>query len=422
MFTIVILSIIPVIIWGFMEPLGLRFLNLSTITTSLGQILGLVGMTLFSINLILAGRFKFLDKYFKGLDKVYANHHKFGAIAFSMLLFHPLFLVVKYAIVSLRDAGLFFVPFVDIYITWGIISLILMIILLAITFYTNFKYQIWKFTHKFMTLAFVFAILHTFYISSDISRNNFLRYYIFTLAFIGLVMSVRKAFLDRVFIKKFKYKVRNTNKLNQDIVEVEMEPLNQRMIFVPGQFAFFSFLGKGVSAESHPFSMSSSIKENNLKIIAKNLGDYTDDLKDLKSGDRVLIDGPYGNFSYKKVNNKNQIWIAGGIGITPFLSMIKTLPSDYKVDLYYSVRENKDAIRVGELQEVARRNPNFRYKLWVTNDKGYINAGLVSSLSGSFNDKEIFLCGPTAFMQSLENQFTASGVDIKKIHYENFSL
>ncbi len=422
MFTIVILSIIPVIIWGFMEPLGLRFLNLSTITTSLGQVLGLVGMTLFSINLILAGRLKFLDKYFKGLDKIYINHHKFGAIAFSMLLFHPLFLVVKYVTVSLRDASLFFVPFIDTNITWGIIALLLMIILLAITFYTNFKYQNWKFTHKFMTLVFVFAILHTFYISSDISRNNFLRYYIFTLALIGLVVSVRKAFLDKVLIKKFKYKVKNVNKLNQNIVEIEMEPLNERMMYSPGQFAFFSLLSKRVSTESHPFSISSSGKENNLKITAKNLGDYTSELKDLKSGDSVLIDGPYGSFSYKKVKNKNQIWIAGGIGITPFLGMTKTLESDYKVDLYYSVRENKDAVRVGDFQEVTRRNPNFRYKLWITNDKVYINAELISNLSGNLNDKEIFLCGPTAFMKSLENQFVSLGVDIKKIHYENFSL
>jgi predicted ferric reductase len=405
-----------------MEPLGFRFSDLGAITTSLGQIFGLVGMVLFSITLILAGRYKFLDKFLKGLDKVYHNHHKLGAIAFILLLFHPLFLVVRYAMMSIHDAGLFFIPFINMPITWGIISLILMIIFLGITFYTRLKYQIWKFTHKFMTLAFFFAVFHTLVISSDVSRSNLLRYYILLFALAGLFSISRKVFFDQLPINRYRYKVKNINQLNQDVVEVEMISLNKKMIFAPGQFAFFKFKSGKVSSESHPFSISSSTSENNLKIIVKNLGDYTNLLKKLRVNDGVLVDGPYGNFSYKKIKNKNQIWIAGGIGITPFLSMAKTLESDYKVDLYYSVKGNKDAIRVGDLQEVARRNPNFRYKLWVTNDNGYIKLEIISKMSGSLNDKEIFLCGPSGFMESLESQFISLGINAKKIHYENFSL
>jgi predicted ferric reductase len=422
MFIIVILSIVPVIIWGFMEPLGLRFLDFNSITTSIGQILGLVGMVIFSITLILAGRFKFLDKFLKGLDKVYSNHHKLGAIAFSMLLFHPLFLVVKYLSISIRDAGLFFVPFTNMPITWGLISLLLMIIFLGITFYSKVKYHVWKFTHKFMTLAFFFAVIHTLVISSDISRNILLRYYILLLALVALFAVIRKTFFEQISANRFKYKVKNVNKLNQDVIEIEMEPLDKKMLFSPGQFAFFSFLGGSISKESHPFSISSSRMDNNLKIIVKNLGDFTSGLSNLKLNDGVLVDGPYGNFSYKKIENKNQIWIAGGIGITPFLSMAKTLESDYKVDLYYSVKENKEAVSMEILSEIEKSNLNFKSNLWIANDKGYINAGLISSQSDGLKDKDIFLCGPVGFMESLKNQFVSLGVDIKKIHYENFSL
>jgi len=422
MFIVVILSVIPVIIWGFMEPLGLRFLDLNSIATSIGQILGLVGMVLFSITLVLAGRFKFLDKYLNGLDKVYSNHHKLGAITFSMLLFHPLFLVVKYLSISIRDAGLFFVPFVNMPITWGIISLILMIVFLGITFYSRVKYHVWKFTHKFMVLAFFFAVIHTLVISSDISRNILLRYYILLFALVALFAVIRKTFFEQISANRLKYKVKNVNKLNQDVIEIEMEPLGNKMTFIPGQFAFFSFLSGSVSKEYHPFSISSSKSDDNLKIIVKNLGDFTSCLSNLKSNDVVLIDGPYGNFSYKKIKNKNQIWVAGGIGITPFLSMAKTLESDYKVDLYYSVKENKEAVSMEILGEIENRNPNFKSNLWIANDKGYINAGLISSQSSGLKDKDIFLCGPAGFMESLKNQFVSLGVDIKKIHYENFSL
>jgi predicted ferric reductase len=422
MFIITILSLIPVIIWAFMEPLGSRFINFNAITTSIGQILGLMGMVLFSVNLILAGRLKFLDKHFKGLDKVYVNHSKLGAIAFSMLLFHPLFLVIKYITISTNAAALFFVPFINMPITWGIVSLLVMIILISFTFYIKLKYHIWKMSHKFMTLAFFFAVLHTIFISSDVSRNNLLKYYILFLAVIGILVITRKTFLEKFPINKFKYKVKNTIQLNKDILEIEMEPVNKRMAFNPGQFSFFSFIGKDISGESHPFSISSSNQDNNLKITVKNLGDYTSLLSNLKIDTDVLIDGPYGYFSYKNIKNKNQIWIAGGIGITPFLSMAKVLENEYNVDLYYSIKEEKEAIYKNEFESLSEKNPNFKFILWDATFKGYINSGSILNFSKKLEDKDIFLCGPSMFMESLKNQFVALGVDINKIHYENFSF
>lgn len=419
---VIILASLPVVIWAFMAPITSRFTDLGTIFTSIGQIFGLVGMSLFSINLILSGRLKFLDKYFKGLDKVYINHSKIGAISFSMLLFHPLFLVVQYLLISTKAAATFFIPGNDVPVTWGIISLGLMIILIGFTFYIKLKYNIWKFSHKFMILAFAFAVVHTLMISSDVSRNHFLAGYILLLAVLGLIVSIRQAFLNKALVKKFEYRVKIASPLNEDITEIEMEPLKNKMDFIPGQFAFFSFLSGGVTSESHPFSISSSDKDSNLKITVKNLGDYTGLLRNLKPGDGILIDGPYGHFSYKNVESKNQIWVAGGIGITPFFSMAKSLTPEYNVDFYYSVKEGGEAVYTNELQDISFKNPNFKFNLWSSKDKGYINGGVVANLSGGVADKDIFFCGPPVLMESLKNQFASLGVDIKKIHYENFSF
>lgn len=419
---IVIMSLVPLIIWIFMAPISSRFGDVGSITTSFGQIFGLVGMALFSINLILSGRFKFLDKYFKGLDKVYLNHGRIGSIAFSMILFHPIFLVVQYLMISTKEAALFFVPFIHMPITWGIISLVIMIILIIFTFYVKIKYNIWKFSHKFMTLAFFFAVLHTLTISSDISRNMILRYYILTLALSGLFVVFRKAYFDYFVNKKLQYKVLRVNSLNNDVVEIEMEPVGSKLNFTAGQFAFFTFLSVGVTSESHPFSISSSSQDNNLKITVKNLGDFTKLLLNLKKDDGVLIDGPYGYFSYKNVKSNNQIWIAGGIGITPFYSMAQSLDNGHTIDFYYSVKEEKEAVYVKELQDISTKNPNFKFNLWSAKEKGYINAGVVSSLSGGTKDKDIFFCGPPVLMESLKDQFVSLGVDISNIHYENFSF
>lgn len=422
MIIIIILSIIPILVWAIMAPLSFRFSDLNLAMTSIGQVLGLVGMVLFSLNLILAGRFKFIDRYFKGLDKVYLNHSKVGTIAFSLILFHPLFLVFKYITFSLWDAALFFIPGINLPITWGILSLGLMIFLISLTFYIKLKYHIWKFSHKFMTVAFFLAILHVMFIPSDISRNGFLKFYILSLSFIALVVSVRQAFFNRIAVKKLKYKIKNITKLNENSVEVEMEPLSKKLDFHSGQFAFFSFLSLSVSSESHPFSISSSPASNNLRITVKNLGDFTSNLKDLKVGDGVLIEGPYGGFSYQKSKNKNQIWIAGGVGITPFLSMVQDIPDGYNIDLYYSVRDKSDAVHVKELEGIANTKPNFRFKPWFSSLNGYINADLISKFSNGSTEKEIFLCGPASFMDNLKNQLVSLGVDIKRIHYENFSF
>ena len=422
MFIIAIFSIIPVVIWAFMEPLGFRFSDLGAITTSIGQVSGLVGMVLFSISLILAARFKVADRYMNGLDKVYQKHHKIGAIAFSLLLFHPLFLVVRYLSLSIHDAAMFFVPFVNPPITGGILSLALMIILIVFTFYVKMKYHRWKLSHKFMTLAYLFGLGHTLMIQSDISRSTLLREYVLFFAVLGLLSIGIKIFQDKMKLKRHKYTVRSVNKLSDDIVEIEMEPKDERMKYFSGQFSFFSFISENVPSEYHPFTIASPNKDNYLKIIAKDFGDYTNKLSSLKRKDDVLIDGPYGRFSFRKAKYKNQIWIAGGIGITPFLAMSQVLKDDYRVNLYYSVKENKDAVRTGLLHDVEKLNPNFRMNLWVTADRGYIKAKNILDLENGLASKDVFLCGPPAFMENMKDQFLSLGVDIKRIHYENFSL
>ena len=102
--------------------------------------------------------------------------------------------------------------------------------------------------------------------------------------------------------------------------------------------------------------------------------------------------------------------------------MSQVLKDDYRVNLYYSVKENKDAVRTGLLHDVEKLNPNFRMNLWVTADRGYIKAKNILDLENGLASKDVFLCGPPAFMENMKDQFLSLGVDIKRIHYENFSL
>jgi predicted ferric reductase len=181
-----ILAAMPIAIWIFMLPLVGRFASPFMIFRSSGQITGLFGMALLSINFILAARFSFLDKWFNGLNRVYVKHHSIGVIAFCFLLFHPTFLLIQYLFISLHAAFVFLLPG-DFYVDLGKIALAIFIILMVITLYLHFKYQNWKNTHKFLGLVLIIAIAHMLYVPSDISNNAALRYYMIFLVVLSLI-------------------------------------------------------------------------------------------------------------------------------------------------------------------------------------------------------------------------------------------
>jgi len=419
---IIVLVAIPLLRWFFIEPLNFRFFNFIGTMTSLGQITGIVGLTLFSLNLILSVRIKAVERFFYGLDRIYDNHHKIGAISFSLLLFHPLFLVVSYLSVSLRAAVDFFMPFTDIPITYGIVALFLMIILLGLTFYSKLRYHRWKFTHKFMVLAFVFALLHSLTISSDISRDAFLRIYLLTLGLLGLGAGFYQAVLSRLFNSHVRYNLKAVNIINARTVELELEPKTKGIKFYPGQFVFIRFLAGDIKPESHPFSITTGEEGANLHLVIKSLGDFTGQVKKLVPGIPVDVEGPYGKFSHLNVANKNQIWIAGGVGITPFISMARSLNTDdYKIDLYYAVNSADEVVLLNELKAIETRK-SLRLIPWYTNEKGYLNARAISGLSPNLENSDILMCGPSAFMFSLRQQFVDLGIKKKHIHFENFKL
>lgn len=427
---VLILSLIPVIRWFFIAPLDFRFANFNVTFTSLGQIAGLLGMTLFAITLILSTRIKILDRFFYGLPDMYNLHQRMGQISFILLLFHPLFLVVKYFSFSLRDAAMFLLPHGFDAVSYGIYALVGMIILIALTIYIKLKYPTWKISHKFMVLVFVIALLHVLLITSDISNDIFLRYYIFTISIIALGLSFYQAFLSMYINRSYNYKVKRVTNLGDKIVEIELEPDSLTLLwtgklkFEAGQFIFVKFHSQAVTSESHPFSISSDPQNSSLKIIVKSLGDYTSKIGNLSVGDKAVLCGPFGKFNFKNAEFKNQVWLAGGIGITPFLSMASKLnnTNDYKIDLFYCVKNKSEMVLAQELNKISENNKNFRVIFWCSDDSGFINANEILKLSGNVLNKDFFLCGPTGFMVNLKNQLLKLNVKNINIHWENFNF
>ncbi|KKP86896.1 MAG: hypothetical protein UR90_C0018G0013 [Parcubacteria group bacterium GW2011_GWC1_35_8] len=423
---VIILSIIPIIIWLFMKPLADRFTSFGMTFRSLGQITGLLGMALLSINFILAARFKFLDKLFNGLNRVYIKHHTIGALAFCLILFHPVFLIIQYLFISLKASFLFVFSFQDLALNLGKIAILVFIVLMVITFYLKFKYENWKNTHKYLGIVLFLSGLHMFLIPSDISNNTTLKYYMIILAMLGACSYIYRTILQVYKKDEYQYKLEEIIRVNDDIAELKLSSLSKRMRFLPGQFVFLRFQEKGILSESHPFSITSSPSDDHLSLGIKTLGDYTSMIYLLKPGVTCSIEGPFGSFSYLKGESKRQIWIAGGIGITPFLSMARQINTkkaefnSYNIDLYYSVKNTSELAFAIEFEQIARQNNNFKFHPYLSEKDSYISVSLVSKNEDINID--IFLCGPKKFMKSLREQFINLGFINNKIHSEEFSL
>lgn len=418
---------IPVVLWLTMTPLANRFGTFFASLRSIGQLLALVGMALFSLNFIIAARFKFIDKIFLGLNRAYINHHTIGGFALIFLLFHPLALTIQYLPISLNAAFSFLITQTTLDVLFGKIALGGLIVLLGITFYLTWKYHNWKLSHKLLGIPFLAGATHMLLVSSDVSRSIPLRYYMLAVIAAGVLCYLWRTVFQLHKTLEYAYEVADVKKLNDQIVELALMPKGKAMSYLPGQFVFARFDVPGISREVHPYSITSSSTSHELRFGIKALGDFTKSLQNISRGADARVEGPFGAFSFTNAPSKKQIWIAGGIGITPFVSMARYLKTfadapQYSIDLYYIVRTADEAVYFDEFADIAQSIAGFRVHTYFSEGRERFDTSKITVDGGNIAGTEIYICGPSDMMADLRKQFVARGISNSVIHSEEFSL
>jgi len=336
---ILLFTLLPMVWWLVQDADLSDFGTVYGALLNLGKATGIAGLVLYAVNLLLAARMRWMEVFFGGLNRVYIAHHITGGIALILLVFHSLFLAAKLVsfdnLTTLREAALFLLPhtipkdatLMDFQeasaINAGIVAFLGMVALLILTFFMKLPYRLWLFTHKFLGVAFMFAGLHVVFISSDVSRDVVLKTYLLVWIVIGLSAFIYRTMMNNVFVRRAPYRLLDVREMPGNVVSLTLEAIEKAIDYKPGQFIFIRFLysnAEGVIREAHPFSIASSPKEDNLRLLVKSLGDFTVNLKNLKIGTIAEIEGAYGKFTYTRFGARPQVWIAGGIGVTPFLS------------------------------------------------------------------------------------------------------
>jgi len=390
---------------------------------SASQALALVGTAMLSMSFVLSSRARFLESLFGGLDKVMKVHHMVGGIAFLLIINHPLFLAVD-AIPNFQIATKYFWLSTNMSYSLGVGALYTLIITLLLTLVIKLPYDLWLKTHDFMGLALLLGSLHVYTISSDVSRYMPLRLWMFALLGVGFFSFIYKVYLYSTFGPKYKYIVSTIRRL-KDVYEITLLPIDEKVSFLSGQFVFINFEEKGLE-EKHPFTISSSPTAEELRISVKALGDYTVKLNRLKNGVVANVWGPYGRF-YKGMNSeaKEIVMIAGGIGITPYLSMLNfelNKKLERKIWLFYGANSPEDAVYDEEITNLEEKLVNLNYFRHFGGTKPRVNVELLREKIGELSDKIYYICGPTAMMENLSEQLIKNGVKRKNIIMEDFAF
>jgi predicted ferric reductase len=393
-----------------------------------GKIIGITIAVLIFVQLVFVARFKFMDKIF-GLNKLYIFHGINGLIIAFLALVHP-FTIIASEKFTLFPLELRFWPE---FLGAGIAVIIVMMVLGAVMRKKlKLPYHIWAILHRAAAVPVVFLFTFHILFVSETFESGIPQISAVILGFIVLILALK--IIYRWFkpgSKKFKIFEVTPAGGGSTLLKIRALEKSDETDFIPGQFAFITPLSENIPPETHPFTIAASpLKNDELSFIIKSIGDWTANIKNLKSGEKVLIDGPYGLFSYKFFKeNSPLILIAGGIGITPMLSMLLNLADTEphkKVLLIWSVRKKEDIIFPELFKDLEKKLSNLIIEYIITDegdDKRTLDLNTTQNLVKNYSlNSEVFICGPPPMMKSVKKNLKDTGFKRKKIHTEKFSL
>ncbi len=390
-----------------------------TLRTTMATLLGGIGFLLMTCSVILATRLDIFEEMFGGLDRMYQVHRIAGTFTAVFALVH--FFSIPKELPPGVDAVLNSTfPSAQI----GMAAMVLLVIGLFVALNRKISYSRWRNPHKVMALVYILVIGH-FMNAPGIffERFNASGIFLIIAALVGTVALVYTMFgMNKRSATRFT--IEAVNSLER-ATEVVLKPVGDMLKFKPGQFAFVEIQGKEWS-EPHPFTISSAPGEDRLRFTMKVLGDWTRKVREeLKPGGEVIVRGPYGRFDASKTACKKQVWIAGGIGLTPFLSKLRALEEDDDREIHfaYAARSKDEAIFLDELAAIAADRGNITLYPLFSDEGDFARIDVAKErLPGELTDYEYFICGPKPMVDGLMKDLKAEGVKRKTLHVEAFEF
>jgi predicted ferric reductase len=411
----------------------------------LSVVLGFIGLTMAGWQLAPVSRFTPAQKVFD-MDRLYKIHHILSLMAVVFVTVHYLLLVF--------NLSALFDPETSLVNQWAVnllnifsadtplrakmgVSSLLAYILIGITSVwrkqMRLDYDFWRVLHDIFTVIIVAAGLAHILLVNRYSAAPAMQ--------ILLWVQTSLWILAALYIRVFK----PIQQLHQpyEIIEVRYEAQGVYSLaltprgfpipdFHPGQVAWLTVRESPFSLRRYPFSIASSNKNaERVEFAIKELGDFTATIKDLKKGETAYVDGPFGSYNITDPGVEGMVLIAGGIGIAPIMSILRSMKDENDTRpayLFYGMQTAQDYAFRPELEQMAAQNPNFHLvpvmerpdAAW-QGATGFITREmLVKTLPQNYKDLHYFVCGPLPMISVMERYFKDLGID--KSHTEKFEM
>jgi predicted ferric reductase len=378
---------------------------------------GLLSIGLMSVTMMLATRPAWLEGPFDGLDKVYRLHKWTGILAVVFAALHWLIEMGDDLIKAIYGrAGRLpkqnYSGFVDMMRdaaeAVGEWAVYLVFAMLVLTLWKRFPYKIWRYLHRAMPVLYLLLVFHAAWLAPLIWWQQPVGLLMALLLTGGSIASILSLSGKVGRSRQVQGTILSVSSSAMGIIEVVCQLDKKWQGHRAGQFAFVTF---DRSEGAHPFTIANSNHSNRqITFQIKALGDYTRHLEHkLRVGQAVTIEGPYGKFNFKQRKAKaSQIWIAGGIGITPFLAWLEDLqnkPEQAPVaQLHYCTRNSATDPFVERLQLACSALTSIELYVHDGSRGEKLTADQLLTQHTQKSATEVWFCGPSAWAKTLEKE------------------
>lgn len=373
------------------------------------------------------------------IDLVWVNRlHQYMGMYGSLIIFaHPFVLFINRGIERYLPHLMNFDNPRSIYILLGEIAIL---ITLSTWFGSAFMrrkvpYRTWKRLHLINYVILPLALIHALSLGSGITGTVSLRVYFVVVAFV-YIFAVLARLTAQVFgLGKEEAKLVESKQLSHDVKQLTFQVAadNNLLKANPGQFLYLQVRNFG---ENHPFTIALVDQAaKRVSIMPKDSGPFSRFIHTLPTDTNVYLDGPYGVFTSELSPTdaaalRIPVFIAGGIGITPFVRHIQRLgESNKRFALFYANKTEQDIVLNPEFAELAKRNPQVIYVPVLSNqpeyagETGYITAAIIKKyLTVDLSNFNFYVCGPAPMMKAVTKELKSLGIDKSQIFSEKFSL
>jgi predicted ferric reductase len=427
-YLLIVASPLLVLLFGTVPP-GVTF------WWDFSKALGFAAISMMGVQFALTARFKRASSPF-GIDIIYFLHRYLAIAALLFALAHFAIIWIGYRD-SLGTINPLRAPW---YMTAGRAALMLFALAVITSEWRKrlrLEYGLWRFSHiLFATIGFVAGIAHImgvgYYTEAPLKRALWLS---MSLSWIALAVWVR--LFKPADQKRRPYRVSDVREVGCETWTIALQPHGHRGLggFKPGQFAWLTLGASPFAVREHPFSISSTPRQlPKVEMTIRALGDFTGAISRVRRGETAYLDGPFGIFSHERhPDAPGFVFIVGGVGITPVISMLRSMAEDGETRPLWLFYANPDLDRVLFKEELDRLRDRLDLALvhiiqeppedW-QGERGYLSKKmLVRHLPPVARERlHYFLCGPPPMLAAAEQQLRELDVPRGHVHVEIFNL